>query len=136
MTVAGKIQTVAGESQAVAGKSQTEAGELQQTDLAFNEVWCKLLNSKHENILSCLDFDITDEVYPALRQHNVISANSYKILRAERNPVLRAQTLFNILERCTSEEAEKIIKIFKEHIGHQILTNELQDMYNKASNAQ
>jgi hypothetical protein len=114
-------------------KVQTEADELQQTTFAFRKAFgceAQFTARKHPGLPR---FDLTDEVYPALRQHNVISPNDYMNFEIGEKPGLRAQTLFDILERSGPEDVQKIIKILKKHRGHQILANELQAMYNKAT---
>lgn len=135
MAVADRIQTAADEIQTEAGEIQTEADEIQQTTFAFRKAWVLKLNSQREDILGCLGFALTDEVYPALRQHNVISPNEYDTLGSEKNPVLRAQQLFVFLERSGPEDVQLIIKILKKYRGHLTLANELEAMYNKVRNA-
>lgn len=103
-------------------------------EFAFQNAWDEELNQNLQQVLSCLQFPTTDEVYTALLQQRVIARNEYAAIADERNRVVRAQLLLDVLRTRNSENVGRFIAVLAGNVAHHVLATELTIMNQRARN--
>lgn len=101
-------------------------------EFAFRNAWGEELNRNRQQVLSCLQFPTTDEVYTALLQQRLIADNEYAAIESERNRVVRAQLLLDVLRTRNSDDVGNFIAILAGNVAHYVLATELTIMNQRA----